>query len=65
MRSQSLLSLNLSTNNLLDDGVKLLCEGLMHPKCNLEKLSWSLSVLFSQRHFVQFCFFLTYELSGS
>ena len=39
MRSQSLLSLNLSTNNLLDDGVKLLCEGLMHPKCNLEKLS--------------------------
>ncbi|XP_055404758.1 NACHT, LRR and PYD domains-containing protein 14 isoform X2 [Bubalus kerabau] len=39
VRSQSLLSLNLSTNNLLDDGVKLLCEGLMHPKCNLEKLS--------------------------
>ncbi|XP_057603308.1 NACHT, LRR and PYD domains-containing protein 14 [Hippopotamus amphibius kiboko] len=39
VRSRSLLSLNLSANNLLDDGVKLLCEALMHPKCNLEKLS--------------------------
>ncbi|KAM9079839.1 LOW QUALITY PROTEIN: NACHT, LRR and PYD domains-containing protein 14 [Megaptera novaeangliae] len=39
VRSQSLLSLNLSTNNLLDDGMKLLCEALMHPKCNLERLS--------------------------
>lgn len=65
VRSQSLLSLNLSTNNLLDDGVKLLCEGLMHPKCNLEKLSWVFLYCFLQRHFVQFCFFLTYELSGS
>ncbi|KAB1272975.1 NACHT protein; LRR and PYD domains-containing protein 14 [Camelus dromedarius] len=39
IRSQSLRSLNLSTNNLLDDGVMLLCEALMHPKCYLERLS--------------------------
>ncbi|TKC46642.1 hypothetical protein EI555_011442, partial [Monodon monoceros] len=39
IRSQSLLSLNPSTNNLLDDRVKMLCEALMHPKCNLERLS--------------------------
>ena len=60
VRSQSLLSLNLSTNNLLDDGVKLLCEGLMHPNCNLEKLSWVFLYCFLQRHFVQF-FFVTYN----
>ncbi|XP_047373890.1 NACHT, LRR and PYD domains-containing protein 14 [Sciurus carolinensis] len=39
IKSQSLVFLNLSTNNLLDDGVKLLCEALRHPKCCLEKLS--------------------------
>ncbi|XP_054438494.1 NACHT, LRR and PYD domains-containing protein 14 [Pteronotus mesoamericanus] len=39
IRSQSLLFLNLSTNNLLDDGVELLCEALKHPKCHLERLS--------------------------
>uniref|UniRef100_A0A8C4PGY0 NLR family pyrin domain containing 14 n=1 Tax=Equus asinus TaxID=9793 RepID=A0A8C4PGY0_EQUAS len=39
VRSQSLIFLNLSTNNLLDDGVKLLCEALRHPKCYLERLS--------------------------
>ncbi|XP_036922885.1 NACHT, LRR and PYD domains-containing protein 14 [Sturnira hondurensis] len=39
IRSQSLIFLNLSTNNLLDDGVELLCEALRHPKCPLERLS--------------------------
>ncbi|XP_038286316.1 NACHT, LRR and PYD domains-containing protein 14 isoform X1 [Canis lupus familiaris] len=39
IRSQSLRFLNLSTNHLLDDGVKLLCEALGHPKCHLERLS--------------------------
>ncbi|KAM5248493.1 NACHT, LRR and PYD domains-containing protein 14 [Ctenodactylus gundi] len=39
IRSQSLVFLNLSTNSLLDDGVKLLCEALRHPKCHLERLS--------------------------
>ncbi|XP_016069443.1 PREDICTED: NACHT, LRR and PYD domains-containing protein 14 [Miniopterus natalensis] len=39
VRSQNLVFLNLSTNNLLDDGVKLLCEALRHPKCYLERLS--------------------------
>ncbi|KAM6174012.1 NACHT, LRR and PYD domains-containing protein 14 [Erethizon dorsatum] len=39
IKSQSLVFLNLSTNNLLDDGVKLLCEALGHPECYLERLS--------------------------
>ncbi|XP_019487772.1 PREDICTED: NACHT, LRR and PYD domains-containing protein 14 [Hipposideros armiger] len=39
VRSQSLVFLNLSTNNLLDDGVELLCEALRDPKCYLERLS--------------------------
>ncbi|KAL0629420.1 NACHT, LRR and PYD domains-containing protein 14 [Plecturocebus cupreus] len=39
IRSQSLIFLNLSTNNLLDDGVQLLCEALRHPECYLERLS--------------------------
>ncbi|KAM7086292.1 NACHT, LRR and PYD domains-containing protein 14 [Molossus nigricans] len=39
IRSQSLIFLNLSANNLLNDGVELLCEALRHPKCHLERLS--------------------------
>uniref|UniRef100_A0A8C8ZJ14 NLR family pyrin domain containing 14 n=1 Tax=Prolemur simus TaxID=1328070 RepID=A0A8C8ZJ14_PROSS len=39
IRSQSLIFLNLSTNNLLDVGVKQLCEALRHPKCYLQRLS--------------------------
>ncbi|KAF3830023.1 hypothetical protein GH733_001448, partial [Mirounga leonina] len=39
VRSQSLRFLNLSTNHLLDYGIKLLCEALGHPKCHLERLS--------------------------
>ncbi|XP_042547702.1 NACHT, LRR and PYD domains-containing protein 14 [Dipodomys spectabilis] len=38
-RSQSLIFLNLSANNLLDDGVKLLCKALENPTCCIEKLS--------------------------
>ncbi|XP_059564762.1 NACHT, LRR and PYD domains-containing protein 14 [Myotis daubentonii] len=39
IRSHSLIFLNLSTNNILDDGVELLCEALRHPNCHLERLS--------------------------
>ncbi|XP_013367206.1 PREDICTED: NACHT, LRR and PYD domains-containing protein 14 [Chinchilla lanigera] len=39
IKSQSLVFLNLSTNNLLDSGVTLLCEALGHPECHLERLS--------------------------
>ncbi|XP_017362681.1 NACHT, LRR and PYD domains-containing protein 14 [Cebus imitator] len=39
IRSKSLIFLNLSTNNLLDNGVQLLCEALRHPECYLERLS--------------------------
>lgn len=46
VRSQSLRFLNLSTSHLLDDGIKLLCEALGHPKCYLERLSLSLVDLF-------------------
>ncbi|XP_021098953.1 NACHT, LRR and PYD domains-containing protein 14 isoform X2 [Heterocephalus glaber] len=39
IKSQNLVFLSLSTNNLLDEGVKLLCEALGHPECYLERLS--------------------------
>uniref|UniRef100_A0A8C3W107 NLR family pyrin domain containing 14 n=1 Tax=Catagonus wagneri TaxID=51154 RepID=A0A8C3W107_9CETA len=39
IRSRSLLFLSLSTNKLLDDGVRLLCEALAHPRCCLQRLS--------------------------
>ncbi|XP_031798394.1 ribonuclease inhibitor isoform X2 [Sarcophilus harrisii] len=39
LRTKSTLTdLQLSDNHLGDEGVKLLCEGLMDPKCNLQRL---------------------------
>ncbi|XP_048217226.1 NACHT, LRR and PYD domains-containing protein 14 [Perognathus longimembris pacificus] len=38
-RRLSLIFLNLSTNDLLDVGVKLLCKALGNPNCYIEKLS--------------------------
>ncbi|KAM5141333.1 NACHT, LRR and PYD domains-containing protein 3-like [Mantella aurantiaca] len=36
---RSLTSLDLSTNDLMDSGIKLLCEGLRDPHCNLQDLN--------------------------
>ncbi|XP_063788978.1 NACHT, LRR and PYD domains-containing protein 12-like [Pseudophryne corroboree] len=37
--NRSLITLELGRNNLLDSGVKLLCKGLKHPDCTLQRLT--------------------------
>ncbi|XP_073479556.1 NACHT, LRR and PYD domains-containing protein 3-like isoform X2 [Aquarana catesbeiana] len=39
INNRSLTTLYLSFNNLEDSGIKLLCEGLRHPGCTLQKLN--------------------------
>lgn len=36
--NQMLAELNLQAARLKDSGLKLLCEGLIHPNCKVEKL---------------------------
>lgn len=43
INNRSLTRLYLSWNNLEDSGIKLLCEGLRHPGCTLQRLRWELS----------------------
>lgn len=38
--NQNLRSLNLGHNALKDEGVKLLCEALRHPDCQLQRLGY-------------------------
>lgn len=63
IRSHSLIFLNLSTNNILDDGVELLCEALRHPNCHLERLSWVFCFVFCR--IILFSLGqISYELNG-
>ncbi|XP_075070612.1 NACHT, LRR and PYD domains-containing protein 3-like isoform X2 [Mixophyes fleayi] len=39
--NRSLVTLDLSWNNLEDPGIKFLCEGLSHPNCTLQELTFS------------------------
>ncbi|XP_073479568.1 NACHT, LRR and PYD domains-containing protein 3-like isoform X5 [Aquarana catesbeiana] len=39
INNRSLTTLHLSVNNLEDSGIKLLCEGLRHPGCTLQRLT--------------------------
>uniref|UniRef100_F7GHL5 NACHT, LRR and PYD domains-containing protein 3 n=1 Tax=Monodelphis domestica TaxID=13616 RepID=F7GHL5_MONDO len=42
IKNQSLIHLDVSGNFLQDSGIRLLCEALRHPTCNLQKLLLSL-----------------------
>ncbi|KAM6460073.1 NACHT, LRR and PYD domains-containing protein 12 isoform 2-T4 [Liasis olivaceus] len=48
-KKQSLRELYLSDSGIHDEGIQLLCEGLKHPDCKLEKL-WLSSVSLSLSH---------------
>lgn len=46
-KKTTLRELDLLSNDTNEEAVKMLCEGLKHPNCNVKKLGWVISVSFS------------------